>query len=123
MSRKNTISAFPMLDQADASSDVISLPTDVKNLDNASIRVTWTGTPIGTLTVQAQQEKSDTSAAQDAASWFDIDLGATIAIDANETDHQLIFTQLPFDKIRLSYTSTSGTGTISAKISAKQVGG
>lgn len=114
-----------MIVLGDMSANVISEITDVKNLDNATIRVTWdtAGTPIGELRVQVLQEKDATSAENDELNWFDLDFGDTLTIDNTETEHQIIFTQLPFDKIRLQYFRTSGTGTMNAKISAKQVGG
>lgn len=102
---------------------ITSEETNVRNLDSASIRVDWTGTPIGILTVQALQEKDSDPKAETDLLWFDLDLGAEIAIDAVNTDHQIIFTSLPFDRIRLVYTPTSGSGVLNAKITAWQVGG
>ncbi len=59
MARKNVVIAFKMIVDGDMSADITSDPTDVKNLDQASIRVSWTtaGTPVGTLAIQALQEK------------------------------------------------------------------
>ena len=123
MGRKNVVSAFQMITSGDMSADITSEETSVKNLDKASIRVTWDigGTPVGTLVVQALQEKENIPVVD--ADWFDLDLGSTVTIDNTQTDHQIIFNELPFDKIRLKYNQTSGTGTMNAKISAKQVGG
>lgn len=110
-----------MFEDGDLSTDITSNVTNVRNLDKASIRVEWTGTPVGELKVQALQEKENQPIAE--ADWFDLDLGSTITIDNTDTEHQIIFNELPFERIRLQYVSTSGTGVINAKISAKQVGG
>lgn len=125
MARKNTISAHPMIVDGDMSGDITSSVTDVKNLDKAYIRVTWDigGSPVGELQFEALQEKDSTSAANDDANWFTLDFGDTLTIDNSETEHQILFESLPFDKLRLKYNSTSGTGTLNAKITAKQVGG
>lgn len=112
-----------MLENGDMTLTLTSKETSVKNLDNASIRLEWdiAGTPVGEVVIQALQEKDNTNVEE--ADWFDLDFGSTITIDNTQTDHQLILTQLPFDKIRLRYTPTSGSGTLNAKITAKQVGG
>ena len=123
MARKNVISAHPMLTDGDMTADLTSSSTDIKNLDNASIRITWTtaSNPVGEIKVQVLQEKDNTPFSD--SDWFDLDLGSTITIDNSESEHQIIFTQLPFDKIRIKYVATSGTGVMNVKISAKQVGG
>jgi len=120
MSKKNVVHAFPMLLNEDASTSFQSPHTNITNLDKASIHVTWTGSPIGELRIQAAQKKAGEIVK--ASDWFDLDFGATIAINALDTNHQIILNELPFTTIRLSYISTSGTGTISATITAKQVG-
>lgn len=121
MARKNVVSAFPIISDGDMSADLTSLETSVKNLDKASIRIEWTGTPEGEIVVQALQEKDGVPVVD--ADWFDLSFGSTITIDATNTDHQLIFNELPFERLRLKYVATSGSGTLNAKISAKQVGG
>ena len=112
-----------MITNGDMSGSITSEETDVKNLDVASIRVTWdiAGTPDGTLAIEALQEKDNTPISP--SDWFTVNLDATIVIDTSETEHQILFEQLPFDKIRLVYTPSSGSGTMNAKITAKQVGG
>lgn len=125
MARKNVVSAFSMITDGDLSADITSLPTDVKNLDKASIRLAWdvAGSPVGVVTIEALQEKDNTAESEDEANWFTLEFGSIINIDNTETDHQILFNELPFDKIRLKYTATSGSGTLNAKITAKQVGG
>jgi len=122
MARKNVVNAFSMITDGDMSAEIISSVTDVKNLDNAAIRLTWDigGTPVGTVTVEAVQTKESEPEAD--YEWFELDFGSTITIDNTGTEHQLIFNQLTFDKIRLKYNRTSGTGTMNAKITAKTVG-
>lgn len=120
MSRKNIIESFDLISSGDMSADITSSSTSVKNLDKASIRVTWDigGTPSGTLTVEAKQQKKGSP----DSTWFTVDMGSTITIDTSATEHQLIFNELPFTDIRLKYSRTSGTGTMNAVISAKTVG-
>lgn len=121
MARKNVIHSFKMIDDGDASADITSSPTSTIHMDKASIRIEWSGTPVGTVAIQAQQRKKDERIVE--ANWFDVDLGSTVTIDGTDTEHQILFNELPFTDLRVKYTSTSGTGTINVKISAKQVGG
>ena len=117
MGRKNVLKSFKMYDAADISGDVTSATTNVENLDQGSIAITWTGTsPEGVLTVEAKNGAKD-------AAFKEIDMGGTITITGNTGDHRLLFNQLPFTNIRLVFTSSSGTGTMEAVITAKQVGG
>jgi hypothetical protein len=124
VARKNVIEVFEFFDSVDLSQSHTSESTNVKNLDKASIRIAWTGasaTP-GTIKVQARQEKQNIP--ESNAQWFDLDLGSTLNIDNTDTNHQIIFSDLPFVEIRLVYTTALGaSGTMSAKITAKQVGG
>ena len=122
MARKHVVASHKMIDSGDMSASFNSTETDVKNLDSASIRVTWDigGNPVGTLKIQALQKK-DTEQSEDA-DWFDVDFDATVTIDNTETEHQILFEILPFDKIRLRYERSSGTGTMNARITAKTTG-
>lgn len=115
MGRKNVVKSFKMLDEADLSGSLESAIVNVINLDKASIHLNWTGTsPVGVITVEARNgEKS---------SFYELDMGGVINITGNSGDHQLNFLELPFTDIKVVYTSTSGTGTIDATISAKVVG-
>ena len=121
MARKNSISAYPIIVDQNMTASITSLETNVRNLDNASIRIDWTGTPTGEIIIEALQEKDREVTEPD--DWFTLDFGSDIIIDVNNTDHQLIFTSLPFDKIRLKYTPTAGSGVLNAKITAKHIGG
>lgn len=114
MGRKGVVRSFAMLDAADASTDQTSPIVDVINQDQASIRVSWTGSPVGELFVQVRNG--------DLQPWYDLDMGAPIAIDGTETNHQLVFNQMPFTGLRVFYDRTSGTGTITAVISSKVIG-
>ncbi len=121
MARKNSISAYPIIVEEDMSASITSLETNVRNLDNASIRIDWTGTPTGQIIIEALQEKDRDIIQPD--DWFTLDFGSDIIIDINNTDHQLIFTSMPFDRIRLTYTPTAGSGVLNAKLTAKHIGG
>ena len=105
-----------MFDEVDISTSQTSDATNVENLDKASIHIIWSGTsPVGEIKVQARNGEKN--------SWFDVDFGDTIDITGNSGDHVIIMNSMPFTHLRLTYTSTSGTGTLTGTIVAKQVGG
>lgn len=123
MSRKGVIKSYPMLSSVSlATNQTQTTPTSVINLDKASIRVNWTGvSPVGTLVVQARNTAVDAALAP-AGDWFALDFGAPIDISGNSGEHLLIFNELPHNELRLVYTATSGTGNLTAMLSAKVVG-
>lgn len=96
-------------------SSVTSNTTNVTYGDNIGIAVNWTGTsPVGTLDIQVSN---------DGTTWLSLDFGAAIAISGNTGNHLLNIKQLPYAQIRAVYTKTSGTGTLFASLTSKQVGG
>ncbi len=115
MSRKQSVASFHMIDAGDLSGNITSSITNVLNLDKASIHLSWTGSsPVGDMVVEARNGDSE--------SWYELDFGSTISISGNSGDHQIVFNELPFTSIRLSYTRTSGSGSIDAIITLKTIG-
>lgn len=120
MSRKSVVPGYAMIESGDISGNVTSDVVSVKNLDNASIIVSWTGTsPVGVLAVQA---RNNGAGDVNPEPWYELDMGATINISGNSGNHQLVFNLLPFTDLRLVYTATSGSGTLDAVITSKVVG-
>lgn len=114
MGRKSVVKSFKMIDQGDISGNVTSAITNVINLDIASIAISWSGTsPIGSITVQARNGEQE--------AFRDIDIG-TINVSGNTGNHDLIFTELPFTDLQVTYTATSGTGTLDAVLTSKVTG-
>jgi hypothetical protein len=99
------------MSQASVTSNV----TRTEYLDNVGIILSWTGTsPVGTLAIQASTDNT---------TWVALDFGSTISISGNTGTHILNINQVPFSYLRAVYTKTSGTGTLTALLSSKQVGG
>lgn len=115
MGRKNVVKQFKMFDEADISTDQTSTTTNVINLDQASIHLSWTGTsPDGEIFVDVRNGEDD--------SWYALSFSTQILISGNSGDHQILFTEMPFTDIRLRYVSTSGTGNLTASLTMKTVG-
>lgn len=123
MSRKNVMPSKVVIDAVSMAADITSTPTDVRGLDGITYRITWSGaSPVGELRLQARQEPDNLDGVQ-STDWFDVDLGSTMTVDNTETEHTLKILSIEYPQIRLKYYRTSGTGTMSAKVSMKQLGG
>ena len=121
--RKNVIKSFAMLDSISMAANATSSIVNVINLDKASIFIDWSGTsPVGTITVEARNKPVDLNNVEDGL-WYALDFGTPISVAGNTGDHLIVLNELPFDSIRIQYAATSGSGTIDALITAKQVGG
>ena len=119
MARKNVLKTYKMFNSEDISTSATSGVTNTSNLDKASIYLEWTGAaPVGTITVEATNDDPNSS----SPVWKTVDFGSSIDISGASGNHDLIFNEMPFNAIRLQYTSTSGTGTLNATIHAKTQG-
>jgi hypothetical protein len=104
-----------MFANVDRATSQTSSSTNVENLDKAIIKVSWTGTsPVGVIEVQKRLGSLD--------AWTTVNMGSAISISGNSGSHDLLFNEMPGTELQLVYTSTSGTGNLTATISAKVLG-
>lgn len=119
MSRKNVIAPFQMFGSGGADmsqAQVISSTTEVLYTDNIGVIVSWSGTaPVGQLFFEVYERFQQI--------WVPLDFGNAIAISGNSGSHDISINQLPWGRIRARYVKTSGTGTLFATLTAKQIGG
>lgn len=106
-----------MLDAVSIATSQTSAPTSVINMDKAGILVEWSAgaAPVGVITVEARYSPDGNFVA--------IDFGSAINVSGNSGSVQILLEELPYQDIRLVYTRTSGSATMSATILIKQVGG
>ena len=104
-----------MFDSEVVSSATTSKEINVGQTDLAAIDVVWSASSL-VADVKVEAQTGDDSA------WREVDISGTPAISGASGDHQIIFNELPFTKIRLSVGVTSGSGTITATISTKSKG-
>lgn len=123
MARKNIIEPFKLFNNVDISTNQTSDSTDIKHLDNVGIVVEWSGSsPSGEFFVECANP--DPNILNESSwTWSELDFGSDIVISGNSGSHIINMTQNPFAKLRVKYTSTSGSGNLTATITAKQVGG
>lgn len=116
MARKLFKSGYKMFDAVALSANRTSEVVNVESSDKASILLEWSAgsTPVGTITVEARHAENGT--------WNEVDMGGTISVSGASGFHTLIFNELPFRDIRLIYTRSSGTATLTATLAHKSVG-
>ncbi len=130
MGRKQVIQQYNMLEgqTVNMSSVITSGHTNVEQLDKASIHLTWTAGPIGEFKVQARNGGNPAALtalpkAKYNDSWYDVDMGGTISVLNTQSEILLIFNELPFTDIRITYTPTSGSASdLKILLSSKTVG-
>ena len=112
MARKHVVYAFDMFDAVSLGASATSSIVEVSQLDYASIYVSWTGSStVGDLEVQAANGEDGT--------YHALDFGSTISISGASGSHNIILSEMPFTHIKLVYTRSSGTGSITATLTAK----
>lgn len=116
MSRKPVVPSYAMINAVSMGASITSNTVNVLNLDQASILVEWSAgsTPVGVLTVEARNGEKE--------NWYELDFNSVMSVSGNTGSIQIVFNQMPFTDIRLKYTRTSGSGTMDATITMKNIG-
>lgn len=86
----------------------------IQNLDNVGIRLAWTGTPIGTFSVECSVNAVDWDA-------LTFNPALTQPAGGSGSSYLINLNQVPYPYVRLKYVNTSGTGTLNAWISGKDL--
>ncbi len=117
------------MDGVDISDDQTSAVTILQSMTGVSYGVSWTGTsPVGTLAVEASNTYALSSTGQVAnvgSDWTTLTLEVNglpvqaVDITGNSGTAMIDITKTSVYALRLVYTSTSGTGLLSATITGK----
>jgi hypothetical protein len=122
MSRKNQLQSFAILSAASLATSLTSAVTNIGHLDNIGIQADLvSGDAAGTLAVQvsANYDQDYLGNVLNPGNWNTITSQAIAAGQPASVYFDL--NQLSAPWIRLIYTRTSGTGTITAVIVAKML--
>lgn len=114
MARKNTL-VYQNITNGDMSGNITSVVTDISNTDNIGIHLVFTGTPTGSFFIDASIDGAQFSA---------MDFGSPGPLAGGSADSIILnIQQCPYRKLMVRYVASSGTGTLNAWISTKQIGG
>lgn len=112
MSVKNVLLPFKLADATSLGASFVSASTSIRYLDNVAIQMNASGTPVGDLTVEGTV---------DGTNW--IAFSTASSLTGSSSNFLLDLNQLSFDKVRVRYTRTSGTGSVDIWVMAKRIGG
>lgn len=107
--RKNFLAPYLAITAGDMSlTSLTSSIIDASYLDNICLQMAWTGSPIGTFSVQGSLDKTN---------WTQFATGDCTAGSPSLFD----LNQLSFPYVRVVYTKGSGTGTLNVLAGGKMV--
>lgn len=94
--------------------------------DNVGMQAVWSGTPTGSLTVQASltYEERGNGLVHASGTWTTVqdDVGSPMSLALSGSGDALFdLNQLPFPFVRVVYTRTGGSGTLDLHASKKSV--
>lgn len=96
--------------------------TNITNVDNIGFLISWTGTPTGIISIQCAIENPPLLGQVDQRTWIALTFDPALAQPAGSAGSYLVnVNQAPFTWIRVSYTNSSGSGVLTAKIMAKDI--
>lgn len=114
----------PILTSGDMSqASVTSIGLDLNQCALGAIQAVWTGAPVGTLILQISCDEVAASITSDPAAnvvnWTTYTGSSTAVNGAGDFTWNLL--DIGYRWLRMKYTKTSGTGSISATFTAKGV--
>lgn len=96
----------------DMSDDITSDEIDVSEYDIGSVQFEWTGSPVGTFKLEANNGP--------LGAWVPYTMSAVPTAAGAPDDALINLLALPDQSIRLKYTAASGTGVLEAWFSGKE---
>lgn len=114
MAKRELLGPYKVFDAASMAGDLTQATpfSTIKGLDKVGLILEWTGTaPVGEFFVDVSYLIPGTTS---YTAWQELDFGAPIAITGNSGNHHISIQDPPFEKMRLRYVRTSGTGSLTA---------
>lgn len=118
MGFKKSLKAFELFNASHpgtmtGTSTIHSAKTQIQQLDNVGLQISWTGTAVGTISVECSN---------DDVTYYSLTFSPALTQPAGTAGGYLVdLNQNPFIWVRVSYVNSSGSGTLSAILSAKDV--
>jgi len=121
---KRVIPPYKVISAGDMSGDITGKVTSVTFSDTLTYGIAWTGTsPVGTMKVQGSLDYTETAdhTVLDAGTWFDLPLAPAPAVSGATGTLSISLRFHSFPWLRLVYSRSSGTGTMTAWIAGREV--
>jgi hypothetical protein len=118
----NVLIPYKIVDSGDMSSSITSSIAEIIRQDNVGIQLVWTGSPIGSFSVQVSIDHREVNGVvSNSGTWVNITLNPTISAVGSGDSAYIELNQLSASYIRVVYTASSGAGTLNAYICGKSV--
>lgn len=119
----SVIAPIPVINAAPLASTVTGTPVHVLFLDNVGIQFVWTGTPTCTIKVLVSNQTTPGSSPPMpvANSFTSLTLSSVTNPSGSSGTFWIDLNQLGSEWVEAQYASCSGSGTLSAFLSAKKV--
>lgn len=110
---KNVLTKYPLISNGNMTGNLTSAAVWEMWQDNIGIQVTWSGTPTGTLAVNGSV---------DGVTFYPLTFNPALTQPAGSAGGYLInVNQFPFQYLTFTYTASSGSGTLNALLSSKEI--
>ena len=121
MSSRPQFNPYPVISSASMTGNVTSKVTVIQKLSQIGYDISWTGTPVGTFSVQISNTYSQNAAGAvtNAGTWTTLTLSNSPAASGSAGSGYIDITGCSAYAMRLVYTAGSSTGTLNATINAK----
>lgn len=127
MSKKRILPVYPIATNGDLSANFTSAPTLVHTFDRFNLLINITGTPTGTLEIQASLDYRPPVSGSapfnaNSGTWYTLPFSATDLppLTGGPEDYMIDFTASGMVALRVNYVFTGGTGLMNASIAAKE---
>lgn len=120
MSQK-PVPGFQVITSGDMSGNITSAACDIENLVFAYFQMKWTGTPVGTFSVQVSGDHKETSqgAITVPGTWTTLTINPTPTASGSAADWYIDLNEISVPWVRLVYTFGSSTGSLNVTFGAK----
>ncbi len=124
-STKRVLKPYQIISAQSMASNIASAETNTQFLDYCFFQVDWTGTsPVGTFNIEYLKIEAQRNTSTGVDVWEKLDFGGTTGTDlpvsGNTGTIQIIMNDIVFPKLRCNYARTSGVGTLTATLIAKE---
>jgi hypothetical protein len=117
--RKNALIPYHLISAGDLSDDLTSDIVIIQYLDNIALQLNCVGTAVGTFAVEVSLDYNQST--KNPGTWVAVSLPEVPAVAGADKNIFIDLNQLAASALRVTYTSTSGTGTVNAYIAGKMV--
>ena len=114
MSQKAVIKPYAVLTAGDMSGNLTTLATNVESSDNIGYQIVYSGSPTGVFNIEGTI---------DGLHWTALTFSSQPTTANAPTGTLFNLNQLPYLQTRLSYTATSGSGSLTVYVMSKRLGG